>query len=106
MIQMISQVPLHSYSADFAGQETEAWRVWMVLDQDSTIRRSCVSTPEGGPGAQQRRPPHPSLPSVRYRWTQSRGSRRSSPSYPGVHSLCPLIQLYDIKSLLINNDFW
>lgn len=63
MIQMFSQVPLHSYSAHFAGQETEAWSVWMVLDQDATIRRSCVSNPEGGPGAQQRQPPHP-LPAL------------------------------------------
>ena len=54
MIQMFSQVLLHSYSAHFEGQEAEAWRVWMALDQHTTIRRSWVSKPEVAPGAQQR----------------------------------------------------
>ena len=89
MIQMFSQVLLHSDLAQFEGQEAEAWRVWMALDQDPTIRRSWVSKPEGVPGAQQRRPlcPLPALCEVRME--QSMGSRSKTAQGPGPRSPSP-----------------
>ena len=105
MIQMFSQVLLHSYSAHFEGQEAEAWRVWMVLDQDPTIRRSWVSKPEGALGAQQRRPLCPLPVHCEAQMEAVNGQRTGlprglAPGHPAPqgHTLCPLTWLSDIRS--------